>query len=79
MEVSYILGYYVTVFIPKIGSKIDCIVYTGMYNFMKEIPVYILAVKITVYIDLRCFIIDKSWRVCDSVMQLVHTPSMSVI
>ena len=43
----------------KIGSKIDCVVYTGMYNFMKEIPVYIFAVKITVYIDLRCFITDK--------------------
>ena len=27
-----------------------------------------------VYIDLRCFIIDKSWCVCDSVMQLVHKP-----
>ena len=25
----------------KIGSKIDCVVYTGMYNFMKEIHVYI--------------------------------------
>ena len=28
------LGYYVTLFIPKI--------YTGMYNFMKEIHVYII-------------------------------------
>ena len=39
--VAYILGYYVALFIPKIGSKIDCVVYTGMYNFKKEIPVYI--------------------------------------
>ena len=39
--IPYILGYYVTLFIHKIGSKIDCVVYTGMYNFMKEIPVYI--------------------------------------
>ena len=23
----------------KIGSKIDCVLYTGMYSFMKEIPV----------------------------------------
>ena len=46
----------------KIGAKIYCVVYTRLYNFMKEIPVYI---------DLRCFIIDKSWRVCDPVMQLV--------
>ena len=23
----------------NIGSKIDCVVYTGMYNFMQEIPV----------------------------------------
>ena len=45
----------------KICSKI---VYTGMYNFMKEIPATFFAVKITVYIDLQCFIIDQSWRVC---------------
>ena len=25
----------------KIGSKIDCVVYTGLYNFMKETSVYI--------------------------------------
>ena len=25
----------------KIVSKNDCVVYTGLYNFMKEIPVYI--------------------------------------
>ena len=31
-----------------------------------------------VYIDL-CFIIDKSWHVCDSVMQLVHKPGASVV
>ena len=68
--IPYILRYYVTLFIPKIGSKIDCVVYMGMYNFMKEIPVYI---------DLRCFIIDKSWRVCDSVMQLVHKLDASVV
>ena len=45
-------------------------IYMGMYNFIKEIPVYI---------DLICFIIDKSWRVCDSVMQLVHKPGVSVV
>ena len=27
----------------QIGSKIDCSVYTGMYNFMKEITVYIFS------------------------------------
>ena len=44
----------------KIGPKIYCVVYTGLYNFMKEIPVYIFhCEKKTVYIDLRCFIIDK--------------------
>ena len=43
--ISYILRYHVTLFIPKIGSIIDCVVYTGMYNFMKEIPVYIFVVK----------------------------------
>ena len=25
----------------QIGSKVDCVVYTGMYNFMNEIHVYI--------------------------------------
>ena len=50
----------------KIGPKL-IVLYTrlcqkGMYNFMKETPVSI---------DLCCFIIDKSWRVCDPVMQLV--------
>ena len=29
----------------KIGSKIGCVVYTELYNFMKEIHVYIFAVK----------------------------------
>ena len=29
----------------NIGSKIDCIVYVGLYNFMKEIPVHFCAVK----------------------------------
>ena len=78
--IPYIVGYDVTLFIPKIGSKIDCVVYTGLYNFMKEIPVYIFRrEKITVYIDLRCFIIDQSWRLCDSVMQLVHKPVASVV
>ena len=60
----------------KIGSKIDCVVYMGMYNFMKEKPVYTFFV---VYIYLQCFIINKSWRVCESVMQLVHKPGASVL
>ena len=44
--IPYILGYYVTLFIPKIDPKIYCVVYTGLYYFMKEKPVYIFAVKI---------------------------------
>ena len=40
----------------KISSKIDCVVYTGMYNFMKVIHVYT---------SLQCFIIDMGWRVCE--------------
>ena len=48
----------------------------GMYNFMKEIPVYIFAVKNHC---LQCFIIDTNWRVCDSVMQFVHKPGASVV
>ena len=64
----------------KISSKIDYIVYTGMYNFMKEIHIYIFSSERSLlHIDLRCFIIDKSWHVCDSDMQLVHTPSVSVV
>ena len=35
----------------KISSKIDCVVYTGMYNFMKVIHVYT---------SLQCFIIGVS-------------------
>ena len=64
---AHILGYYVTLFIPKIGSKIDCVVYTGLYYFMKEIPVYI---------DLQCYILDQSLCVCNPVMQLVHKPGV---
>ena len=60
----------------KIGSKIDCVIYTGMYNFMKVKPVSTFFV---VYIDLQCFIIHKSWCVCESVMQLVHKPGASVL
>ena len=43
--IPYILGFYVAFLYLKIGSKIDCLVYTGMYNFIKEMPAYILAVK----------------------------------
>ena len=65
---------------PKIGFKIDCVVYMEMYNFMKEIPVYIFCREKSQYIiDLPMFIIDKSWRVCDSVMQLVNKPCASVV
>ena len=37
----HILWYYVTLLYLKIGPKIDCVVYMGLYNFMKEIPEYI--------------------------------------
>ena len=50
----------------------------GNYDFMKETHVYIFRCE-TVYIDLQCFIIDKSWHVCDSVMQLVRKPGTSVV
>ena len=29
----------------KIGSKLDCVVYAGLYNFMRQIPVCIFALK----------------------------------
>ena len=48
--IQYILGYYITLFIPKIGSKIDCVVYTVMYNFMKEIPVYMFRCEKSLFI-----------------------------
>ena len=63
--------------IYEIGSKIDCVAYTGMYNFMKEIPLYIFAVKN--HCHLRFFIIDKSWRICDSGMKFAHKPGASVV
>ena len=50
-----------------------------MYNFMKEIPVYIfLSEKNTVNIDLQCFIIDKSWRVWDGNMSKHNIVYMSI-
>ena len=29
----------------KISSKMYCVVYTGMYDFMKKIPVYIYVIR----------------------------------
>ena len=38
--IPYILSHFLYL---TIGSKIDCVVYTGVYNFMKEIHVYIFS------------------------------------
>ena len=50
---------FVTLFIPKIGSKIDCVVYTGLYYFMKEIPVTLIynvlyLIRVGVPVTLLC-------------------------
>ena len=43
--IPYILWYYVALLYRKVGSKILCVVYTGLYNFMKEIHVYIFRLE----------------------------------